>query len=166
MKTEGRINDVWVMGTRATLNQANLSSPELAVGLSSYVLGVSLHDGIKAELKLNYATPAGARRALAGVQQTLVPPEWPVHVSSHFSGSTVRIEVAVAQVEISQALAKALASPKAKPVLDMIAHNLQTSGEMVVYGPQGPKTIHATPTAAPPPGKLVIYGLPSGPKVM
>ena len=166
MKAQAVGNEVWVMGTRATLNKANVPLPELAEGLSSYLLGVSLRDGIKAELKLNYASPTAARRALASVQKSPMPREWPVHISSELAGSSVRLRVAVAQLEISQALAKALASPNAKPVLELIAHNLQTSGEMVVYGPEGPKTIHTTPTAAPPPGKLVIYGLPSGPKVM
>jgi hypothetical protein len=43
---------------------------------------------------------------------------------------------------------------------------VQHSGEVTIYGPDGPKTIHSTPTAAPPPGKLMIYGMPGGPKVM
>ncbi|HTV64984.1 MAG TPA: hypothetical protein VMD98_05230 [Bryocella sp.] len=159
-------SDVWVMGTRAMLNQQNVQLSSLSDGLSSYTLGLSLREGLKADLALNYATLAAARRTLAALRGTPLPPEWPVHISSETVGTVVRMKIVVQQAELSQALAKALAAPGAKPFLDIIARRIQRSGQMMVYGPDGSKAIHTIPAAPPPPGKLVIYGMPGGPKVM
>jgi hypothetical protein len=166
MRTQGAESDVWIMGTRAVLDEAKLQLSNLSEGLSSYMLGVSLRDGLKATLKLNYATPAAARHALASIHDSPPPPEWPIHLSTEMIGTAVRMKVTVQQSEISKAVDKAIATPAAKPVLDMIAKSVRSSSQVVVYGPNGAKTIQATPAAPPPPGKLMIYGLPGGPKVM
>ena len=166
MKAQGAESDVWVTGTRAALSEAKVPLTNLTGDLSGYVLGVSLRDGVKAELKLNYATAAAARHALTEIRGTPLPPEWPVHLSSEMVGTSVRLKVAVAQAEIAKALDKALVAPAAKPVLEMIAHSVQRSGEVMIYGSDAPRAIHATPNTTPAPGKLVIYGLPGGPKVM
>jgi len=81
-------------------------------------------------------------------------------------GTSVRLKVAVEQAELSQALDKALAAPAAQPVLEMLAKSVQRSTQMVITGSDGTRVMQASPTAPPPPGKMVIYGLPGGPKVM
>jgi hypothetical protein len=165
MKIDGAESDLWVMGTSANLKEAHVSLSSLADGLSSYMLGVSLRDGVKAELRLEYASVAGARRAAATVRDSPPPADWPVHVASEMMGTQVRVKVTVEQAELSAALAKALAGPSAKPVLDLLSHYVR-NGQMVVYGTGAPKVLEPTPNAPPPPGKLVIYGMPGGPKVM
>jgi hypothetical protein len=159
-------SDIWIMGTRATLNQDNMQLFSLCDGLSNYTLGVSLREGLKADLTLNYTTLAAARRTVAAIRGNPLPPEWPVHLSGEMVGTVVHIKVVVQQGELSQALAKALVAPAAKPFLDVIARRIQHSGQMMVYGPDGSKAVHTIPAAPPPPGKLVIYGMPGGPKVM
>ena len=166
MKAQGTESDIWVMGARPMLNQLKIQASSLSEDLSSFVLGVGVRDGLKAELKLGYTTVDGARRALAVIQKSPPPPEWPVHVTSEMLGTSVRLKVAVDQAELSKALDKALAAPAAQPVLEMLAKSVQRSTQFVITGPDGTKVIQAPPSTPPPPGKMVIYGLPGGPKVM
>ena len=165
MKIGGVESDVWVMGSSANLKEAQLPLGSLAENLSSYMLGVSLRDGVKAELRLDYSSLAAARRAVATVRSSPPPADWPVHISSEMMGTQVRVRVLVQQAELSAALGKALAGPSAKPFVDLLSRYVRNS-QMVVYGAGTPKVVDPTPAAPPPPGKMVIYGLPGGPKVM
>ena len=61
MKAQSTESDIWVMGTRATLNQTKLPVSGVSDDLSGFVAGMSLHDGLKFDLKLNYANAASAR---------------------------------------------------------------------------------------------------------
>ncbi|MGC2112143.1 MAG: hypothetical protein WA655_21675 [Candidatus Korobacteraceae bacterium] len=72
----------------------------------------------------------------------------------------------VAQAELSNAVDKALAAPAAKPLMALIARSAHPSYEMVIRGlPEGRKTVRIV-KKSPPPGKIVVYGMPGGPKVM
>ena len=169
MKEMGAGSDVWLMGTPVMLAQARnstLGKSALASDVSSYLLGFNFRDGFNADLKLNYATQAAARRAFDFIKDAGPPPDPAIQMSSDMAGNAVRLRFTVDQSKLSAAFNKVLAAPAIKPWLTMASHSIKSSNEMVIYGlPGGPKEIPSTPNTAPP-GKMVIYGLPGGPKEM
>jgi len=164
MKELAADNDVWLVGTRAMLSQVHIATG--ANDLSGYVLGFSFRDGLKAELKVNYATLAGARRALAALRNSPPPAASAIHISSEIEGTALRMKVLVEQQELSRAMSQALAAPPVKQLVEMAGRTLRSSDQMVIYGAGGSRTVQPSTPAPAPPGKLVIYGLPGGPKVM
>jgi hypothetical protein len=154
--------DLWMQGTRTMLAKLNLATKSNAP--SSYLLAASFHGGLKIDLQLNYATADQARRMLETFHSS---PISSLQMSSEMEDTSLRVRFAADQAVLSTALGKIMSTPPAKQLLSSIDDSIHRTDPMVVYDPDGgTKVLPSEATPPPPPGKMVIYGLPGGPRIL
>lgn len=154
--------DLWIQGTRTMLAKLNLTTKSNAP--SSYLLAANFHGGLKIDLQLNYPTADQARRTLQTLHGS---PISSLQMSSEIDGASLGVKFAADQAVLSTALGKILSTPPAKQLLSSIDESIHHADPMVVYDPNGgPKVLPSQATPPPPPGKMVIYGLPGGPRIL
>ena len=170
MKTQCIENDICISGT------SNLLKTQAAVQLADYKdisgfsFGLSLHDGLKVQLRLNSTTVAGARRLLSQLNKTTTQPNSPLTATAQLDGTSVRLTAAVPQTDLLSAFDKALSTPVGQRLTALAS--AQPSNKIVIQGlPGGSKEVH---TAGQPSatgnqaafGKIVVQGMPGGTKVI
>jgi len=156
-------HDLWFSGTRGVFLPIQLAS--LYRGLSSYSGGIRLQDGIRIGATLKYATEDAARRSVGWLQESSSL-KGVARVSGQIEANTVQLLLAVPQARMAESVDRALAQPWGKQLTTLAAEALATSDRTVVYGEaSGPKQVEGLLPAPPRnPGKLMVYGLPGGPK--
>ncbi len=131
---------------------------------SSYLLAANFRGGLKIDLQLNYATADQARRMLETLHSS---PISSLQMSGEMEDASLRVRFAADQAVLFSALGKIMATPPAKQLLSSIDESIHHSDPMVVYDPDGgTKVLPSQATPPPPPGKMVIYGLPGGPRIL
>lgn len=154
--------DFWIQGTRAMLTKLNLATKSNAP--SSYLLAANFRSGLKIDLQLNYPTADQARRMLETLRSS---PISSLQMSGEMEDASLRVKFAADPAALPSALGKIMATPPAKQLLSSVDESIHQTDPMVVYDPDGgTKVLPSQATPPPPPGKMVIYGLPGGPRIL
>jgi len=172
MKTECIGNDICMSGTSALLNTQSTIAVADTKDLSGFSFGMSLHDGLKVQVRLSSTSVAGARRLLSQVNKSTTQPDSPVTATAQLEGTSVRLSIAIPQADLLNSFDKALSSPVGQRLTAMAS--APPSNKIVIQGlPGGSKEIQ-TNGGLPPSttdnkgafGKIVVQGMPGGTKVI
>jgi hypothetical protein len=140
MNELGAGNDVWVTGTRAPMTVPAVT--RLAKDLTGFSFGLALRDGLKLQMKLNSGTAAGAHRLLEAVNKNPNRRQSPVNVDMQLENRSVRLSLAVGKAELMKAFGEALSSPWGQQLTAMAAAAERSRNKVVIQGlPAGPKEV-------------------------
>jgi len=169
MKAMSVGNEISISGTRALLTAQSTMPVSNINDLSGFSFGLALRDGLKLQLRLNSDTEAGARRLLEAVRKAATQSDPSVNASTQLEGTSVRLTLAIERADLLRNFDKALSSPMGQRLTAMASAQ---SNKVVVQGlPGGPKEIQASGQMAPaddklPFSKIVVQGMPEGTKVI
>jgi hypothetical protein len=172
MKTECIGNDICMSATAALLNtQSAIAFPDTK-DLGGFSFGVSLHDGVRVQVRLNSTSVAGARRLLSQVNKSTTQPDSPVTPTAQLEGTSVRLSIAIPQADLLNAFDKALSSPAGQRLTAMAS--TAPSNKIVIQGlPGGSQWIQSNGALTPSTtdnkgafGEILVQGMPGGTKVI